>query len=70
MFTLELTTTGVIGDSDKQFWCGDGGQSLTGICLGENHKLETLSCWGREMKNGANSIFNLKVRQVIVCLYS
>ena len=43
---LELTTTGVIGDSDKQFWCGDGGESLTGICLEENHKLETLN-WGQ-----------------------
>lgn len=56
MSTLELTTTGVIGDSDKQFWCSDGGQSLTEICLGENCKLETLSCGGREMKNGTNSI--------------
>lgn len=52
---------GVIGDSDKQFWCNDGGQSLTGICLGENYKLKALSWGSRELENGAKGIFILKI---------
>lgn len=60
----------VIGDVDKQFWCNDGSQSLTGIFLGENCRLEALSCGSRGVENGDKTIFILKMGKVLSCWYS
>lgn len=52
---------GVISDSDKQLWCSDGDQSLTGICFRVDLQVKGIKLAERRNREWSQGIFIFKM---------